>query len=169
MTTVLLALRAAVYMSGFVFVWAWLAVTLRRWDPQLGGPLPAWLQVPGAIAALSGAWLALVCGWYFVARGRGTPAPFDAPREFVATGPYRWVRNPMYVGGLALLAGAALWVRSPAMLVLAAAAALLAHGFVLLYEEPTLRRQFAATYDAYTRRVSRWLPRPPRDPDVEAS
>ncbi len=165
MTTLLVALRAAVYMSGFVFLWGWLAVTLRRWDPQLGGPLPGWLQLPGVIAALGGALLALVCGAYFVARGRGTPAPFDAPREFVATGPYRWVRNPMYVGGLALLAGAALWVRSPAMLLLAAAAGVLVHGFVLYYEEPALRHRFGATYDAYTRRVNRWLPRRPRDDD----
>ncbi|MDH3292622.1 MAG: isoprenylcysteine carboxylmethyltransferase family protein [Gemmatimonadota bacterium] len=163
MTTLLLALRAALYMSGFVFLWGWLAVTLRPWDPALGGPLPAWPQVAGAVVAVGGAALALVCGGYFVARGRGTPAPFDAPREFVATGPYRWVRNPMYVGGLALLAGAALWLRSPAMLLLAAAAGVLVHLFVLFYEEPTLRRLFGTTYEAYTRRVHRWLPRPPRD------
>ena len=36
------------------------------------------------------------------------------------------------------------------------------HVFVLLYEEPTLRATFGAEYDAYCRRVPRWLPRPPR-------
>src|SRR3989475_4958828 len=39
--------------------------------------------------------------------GRGTPAPFDPPRELVATGLYRWVRNPMYLSALLLLVGEA--------------------------------------------------------------
>ena len=41
------------------------------------------------------------CIGTFVTKGQGTPAPFDPPREFVASGPYRYVRNPMYIGALA--------------------------------------------------------------------
>jgi len=157
-----LALRAALYMSGFVLLWGWLAVGARRWDAALGGPLPLWLQRAGGVLAAFGAILGLACGVLFVSRGRGTPAPFDAPRAFVAVGPYRRVRNPMYVGGVALLAGAALWLRSPGMLLFAGIAWLVAHLFVLFYEEPTLRRRFGESYEAYTRRVNRWWPRRPR-------
>lgn len=120
-----------------------------------------WLRAGGVLAAL-GALLGLACAALFVARGRGTPARFDAPRTFVAVGPYRWVRNPMYVGGMAMLAGAALWLRSPGMLLFSAIAWLVAHLFVLFYEERTLRRRFGESYEEYTRRVNRWWPRWPR-------
>ncbi len=164
MTGLRLALRAALYMGCFALLWGWLALAVRGWDPRLGGPLPAWLQPVGAVVALAGGALALWCGCLFVARGHGTPAPFDPPRAFVTEGPYRWTRNPMYVGGLTLLAGGGLWLRSPAILLLAAAAWSLVHLFVTLYEEPRLRRQFGPAYESYARRVNRWLPRRPSSP-----
>ena len=80
--------------------------------------------------------LTLACFACFTVRGRGTPAPFDAPRVFVAVGPYRYVRNPMYIGGIMLLAGLAMLRRSVAILVFAAGWYVLAHLFVILYEEP---------------------------------
>lgn len=54
----------------------------------------AWPAV--AVIAL-GAGLYLWCVWVFAVVGRGTPGPWDAPRRVVATGPYRWVRNPIYL------------------------------------------------------------------------
>jgi protein-S-isoprenylcysteine O-methyltransferase Ste14 len=98
------------------------------------------------------------CVVVFVTAGRGTPAPFDAPRRFVAVGPYRAVRNPMYLGAVSLLTGVGLWIRSPAIVVLAVAGLGLAHVFVLLYEEPTLEREFGREYREYRERVNRWLP-----------
>ena len=53
----------------------------------------------------------------FVVRGRGTPAVFDAPREFVVVGPYKYVRNPMYIGALTLLIGFGLYQHSISILV----------------------------------------------------
>jgi protein-S-isoprenylcysteine O-methyltransferase Ste14 len=156
------ALRAALYASVFIFGWGWLAFAVRPWDASLGGPLPDWFPIPGVMLLLAGACVALLCVVLFVSRGRGTPAPFDAPREFVATGPYRWTRNPMYVGGFGMLLGLALVLRSPAVLLLVAAAAIVLHLFVVTYEEPTLRRQFGAPYEEYLRRVNRWLPTSPR-------
>jgi protein-S-isoprenylcysteine O-methyltransferase Ste14 len=91
--------------------------------------------------------------------GRGTPAPFDPPRQLVVTGLYRYVRNPMYVSALLLLLGEAVLLEAPVLLGYAAGFAFVAHLFVVLYEEPTLRRLFGESYERYRQSVPRWLPR----------
>jgi len=106
-----------------------------------------------------GAAVAISCMAVFVARGRGTPAPFDPPREFVAQGPYKYVRNPMYVGGLGVLAGFGLYQRSLAIVLFALVFLCCAHLFVVFYEEPGLERRFGQSYLDYKRSVNRWLPR----------
>lgn len=156
------ALRALVYMTGFIFLWGWMAMGVRRYDPELGIALPAWTQTLGIPFMLIGGILVLLCAGAFVIWGRGTPAPFDAPREFVALGPYRCVRNPMYIGGGILLSGLGLYERSPSILLLSLLGLLLAHLFVVFYEEPTLRDRFGPTYVNYCARVARWIPRVPR-------
>ncbi|PYO60291.1 MAG: isoprenylcysteine carboxyl methyltransferase [Gemmatimonadetes bacterium] len=98
----------------------------------------------------------------FAVVGRGTPAPFDPPQQLVATGLYRWVRNPMYLSALLLLVGEAMLLEAPVLLGYAAAFFLVTHLFVVLYEEPALQRRFAGSYDRYRQAVPRWLPRRPR-------
>ena len=98
----------------------------------------------------------------FAVVGRGTPAPFDPPQELVATGLYRWVRNPMYLSALLLLVGEAIVLDAPVLLGYAAAFFLVTHLFVVLYEEPALRRKFGDSYDRFRATVPRWLPRRPR-------
>jgi hypothetical protein len=95
----------------------------------------------------------------FVREGRGTPAPIAPTRHLVVSGPFRHVRNPGYVSVLGMVVGQGLVLGNLA--VIAWALGLLAgfHAFVVLYEEPTLRRQFGAEYEEYCRRVPRWLPR----------
>jgi protein-S-isoprenylcysteine O-methyltransferase Ste14 len=94
--------------------------------------------------------------------GKGTPAPFDPPRKLVIRGPYRFVRNPMYIGAGMTLAGAVLFYESLSIFVYTALFFLITHLFVVLYEESTLRLTFGDEYKAYFGRVSRWLPRPRR-------
>lgn len=157
------ALRAAFYSSGFVLLWAWLAVLVRPLDARLLFIIiPAWVRPLGWALAVAGSLLALWCISTFAARGRGTPAPFDPPREFVAVGPYRYVRNPMYIGGFGILFGAGLALRSPSICGLAVLFLLLVHLLVLLYEEPILDNRFGDSYRDYKSSVHRWLPRPPR-------
>ncbi|HEV8267520.1 MAG TPA: PEMT/PEM2 methyltransferase family protein, partial [Thermoanaerobaculia bacterium] len=88
-------------------------------------------------------------------------APFDPPREFVAVGPYRFVRNPMYVGGIALLFGAGLVLGSFSIVLLSFFAFAASHLLVILYEEPVLTRRFGESYVRYKASVSRWLVRRP--------
>ncbi len=98
----------------------------------------------------------------FALVGRGTPAPLDPPRQLVATGLYRWVRNPMYLSALLLLVGESILLEAPVLLRYAVAFFLVTHLFVVLYEEPALRRKFGESYDRYWATVPRWLARRPR-------
>lgn len=153
------ALRALAYATGFVFLWGWIALQARA---VAGGmPLPAGTRPVGVALMAVGGLVALWCIAWFVVAGRGTPAPFDAPRTFVAGGPYRWVRNPMYLGALLVLIGFGLWHSSLSMVLVAVPAAVVVHLFVLGYEEPTLRERFREDYAAYLTRVNRWMPKRP--------
>lgn len=115
-----------------------------------------WLGLPPVVA---GALLYLRCAWGFTAEGRGTPAPFDPPKEVVVRGPYDYVRNPMYVAALLVLCGEAVLFGSALIVAYAAAVFTFFHLWVVAYEEPTLRRKFGESYVEYLRRVPRWLPR----------
>ncbi|MBI4402196.1 MAG: isoprenylcysteine carboxylmethyltransferase family protein [Nitrospirae bacterium] len=125
------------------------------------GEVPAFdlLGLVGLFAIALGWGTLLQCAWDFARSGRGTPAPIDPPRRLVVQGLYRFVRNPMYLGAVTILLGEAALFRSPSLLLYGAACWLGSHLFVLLYEEPTLRRMFGAEYDAYCQTVPRWLPR----------
>ncbi len=116
-------------------------------------------QLAGMLLGAFGATLALTCILTFVFVGRGTPAPFDPPRRLVVGGPYRLVRNPMYLGAGLALAGAAAFYQSLPLLGYAGLFLLISHVFVVLYEEPALRRTFEGNYESYCRRVGRWWPR----------
>ena len=119
----------------------------------------AWEAVP-VIAA--GAALYLWCVWNFASVGRGTPGLWDAPRRVVVAGPYRWVRNPIYIAALLVVLGEAWLFMSLPVLAYAGAMAVFFHLFVTGYEERKLSRRFGASYLEYRRRVPRWIPRPPR-------
>jgi protein-S-isoprenylcysteine O-methyltransferase Ste14 len=155
----LVVLRAALYSSGFVLLWAWLAFMVQPLDAGLRFTLPVWARPLGWTLAVAGALLCLWCISTFATRGRGTPAPFDPPREFVAVGPYRYVRNPMYIGGFGVLFGAGLALQSPSISGLAVVFLLLVHFLVLLYEEPVLTSRFGDSYRYYKASVHRWIPR----------
>ena len=137
----------------------WIALGVRAYDQTLGIALPEWTRAIGIIFMIVGSVLVLICVGIFVARGRGTPAIFDPPREFVALGPYKYVRNPMYVGGFILLSGFGLYHHSVSILALALLLALLFHLFVLWVEEPGLEQRFGSSYRDYKNSVNRWLPK----------
>ena len=153
-------LRASTGAVGFVFFGGptivaglvpWL---LTRWeaDEQLLA-----LRILGIGLLVLGAALVLETTARFAWQGRGTPAPWAPPERFVARGSYRVVRNPMYVGVLALILGQALLLGREILFAWAAAAWLFFHLFVVFEEEPGLRRRFGAEYEAYCARVGRWF------------
>jgi protein-S-isoprenylcysteine O-methyltransferase Ste14 len=160
------AVRAVLWSTGFVLLWGWLAVGALRYDAVLGFELPAVLRPVGIVVGALGALLCLACIATFIVRGRGTPFPLDPPVLFVPTGPYRYVRNPMYIGGALVLAGYGLFQRSATVLLLSAGFLLIMHLFVLFLEEPGLDQRFGPSYIAYKHAVNRWLPRASRQRNV---
>lgn len=116
---------------------------------------------PALLLVGAGFVLYLWCVWQFAHVGRGTPGPWDPAHVFVAVGPYRWVRNPMYIAVLLVIVGQAWLFASPGILVYAFVVAVVVHAFVVAYEEPTLAEQFGSSYTEYRGRVPRWTPRRP--------
>lgn len=157
MFIILRTITYAALFAGVLLVY--LPARLMAWTgftrpASIGGP-----QLIALVLAGAGALTALWCISTFVRVGKGTPAPFDPPRRLVIAGPYRFVRNPMYMGGGLALGGAALYFASLALLIYGAAFLLVCQLFILLYEEPTLRQTFGPEYHAYCHDVRRWLPR----------
>ena len=116
-------------------------------------------QIAGIILGAAGAAFGLSCILAFVFIGKGTQMPLDPPRHLVIRGPYKLVRNPMYVGGGLALIGAALHFESIELLMYGAGLSGIIHLFVVVYEERVLAEKFGPEYDAYCRQVGRWLPR----------
>jgi len=95
----------------------------------------------------------------FAIQGIGTPAPVYPTKHLVVKGSYRHVRNPMYVAVVSLILGQALVFGNVQVLIYGLCAWLAMHLFVLLYEEPTLRRTFCQEYTQFCAHVPRWIPR----------
>jgi protein-S-isoprenylcysteine O-methyltransferase Ste14 len=144
---------------GLVVGWA----PLRWFDRRAHWPeSPGWSHLVGAGLCAVGAVIYLHCLWLFATRGQGTPALFDPPKKLVWRGLYKWVRNPMYLGVLALIAGEAVFFRSGHILVYLVCLACVLQLVVVGYEEDALRTKFGAVYEDYKRAVPRWLPRKPK-------
>jgi len=153
-----LALRSAAWtvaMPGMVagyLPWRYLGV--RDAHVDLSSPV----QLVACVCITLGAALLIACIVEFARSGRGTLSPVDPPRRLVVRGLYRYVRNPMYLSVTTIVLGEALLTRSSALLVYWMIFFGAANLFVIAYEEPFLRRRFGASYEAYTRRVGRWIP-----------
>jgi protein-S-isoprenylcysteine O-methyltransferase Ste14 len=158
--------RGSSLLGSFVFFWiapvtvaGWIPWIITRWiiePPLLGAGAGRWL---GGLLIVAGAAMVVECFARFALEGRGTPAPVAPTESLVVSGLYRHVRNPMYVGVVAAIAGQGLLFGSLALLEYAALVWLAFFAFVMLYEEPYLRRRFGSAYEDYRAHVPRWWPR----------
>lgn len=144
-----------VALSAFVALpYAVLYLTAALPGLELGG----W-RYAGFLAFTPGLVLFYLPVLEFGTKGRGTPAPFDAPKRLIVDGIYGWTRNPMYLGGFLVLLGEGLLFASLPLLVVSATALMLFHVYLVAREEPKLREKFGVRYVEYTESVPRWLPR----------
>ncbi|OGU77416.1 MAG: hypothetical protein A2V93_09515 [Ignavibacteria bacterium RBG_16_34_14] len=159
MKTLFNILRSFIYVPAFILFFGWIALSVRVYDERIGLMLPLWTRPVGIVLITLGGMLGLICVLVFILRGKGTPAVFDPPTEFVAIDSYKYVRNPMYIGGFILLVGFGLYHHSISILILTVILFFLFHLFVVFVEEPGLERRFGESYIGYKNSVNRWIPK----------
>jgi protein-S-isoprenylcysteine O-methyltransferase Ste14 len=119
----------------------------------------AWEKLVAAVLIAAGTVPLVESIWRFVKVGRGTLMPAVPTEHLVVSGLYRYVRNPMYVGVLAALAGETLLIEQRCVVIYWLVVTAIMHLFVVFYEEPTLARRYGAEYAQFKKMVPRWLPR----------
>jgi protein-S-isoprenylcysteine O-methyltransferase Ste14 len=127
-----------------------------RWTP--GTPVRWIAGVAGALLFAAGLALLIWCIRLFGRVGQGTLAPWDPAHKLVASGPYRYVRNPMISSVALMLAGEALFWGSARLGLYLIVFVLVNHLYFILSEEPGLERRFGEPYRDYKAQVPRWIP-----------
>jgi protein-S-isoprenylcysteine O-methyltransferase Ste14 len=124
--------------------------------PWTGG----WVSPVAIVAAIAilGGVVVLLDAFIRFARADGTPAPPMPTGHLVVVGPYRYVRNPMYLAVLTIILGQALLFRSGGTLLYAGIVLVAVVLFVLGYEEPALESEYGDEYREYQRNVRGWVP-----------
>lgn len=140
-------------------MWRFVARQVKTFDKDLKIALPNWTMILGIPILAIGIVLTAICIFQFVNFGQGTFVHLDAPKTFVETGPYRYIRNPMYLGVLLIFIGYSLVYHSFSVLLLALMLFLLAHTIVVYIEEPALKNKFGDDYTKYKESVGRWFPK----------
>jgi protein-S-isoprenylcysteine O-methyltransferase Ste14 len=95
----------------------------------------------------------------FAQFGKGTLAPWSPTKKLVIRGIYRYVRNPMIIGVLAILIGESIAIQSINILIWAGIFFIVNNLFFIIYEEPNLHQKFGDDYKEYRENVPRWIPR----------
>ncbi|TXK20571.1 methyltransferase family protein [Microbacterium wangchenii] len=129
----------------------------QRW--QLSVEFPLAVTVAGwivfALAIALGIWAAVVMS----TRGAGTPLPSDTATRFVVGGPYRFVRSPMALAGIAQGAAVGLMVSSWLVVIYAVCGSLVWNFIVRPHEERDLEARFGGAFRRYREQVRCWWPR----------
>lgn len=138
----------------------WLVTRFQTGTP----PWPLAVRALGVALIVLGGLVNVATFVRFPVEGAGTPFPTDPPssRKVMVGGPYRYVRNPMYVSYFVAIIGEALLLSRPVLFIYLLVVAAFVAGFVRWWEEPTMTKRFGAEYEAYRKQVPGWWPRLPR-------
>jgi protein-S-isoprenylcysteine O-methyltransferase Ste14 len=145
-----------------VVLFPWLIMQFRDGSQ----PWPLAVRVLGVVLIALGGIACVATFAQFAVEGIGTPFPTNPPssRKVMVGGPYRYVRNPMYVSYFVVIIGEALLLSRPVLFIYLVGVAVFVVAFVRWWEEPTMGKRFGAEYEAYLKRVPGWWPRWPRRP-----
>ena len=160
MRNALIATLSTIFLPGGAVVlvpYAILQATAASPIAQLGP-----IEVGSLILAFVGLSMVIWVSIAFVAHGKGTPAPIEPPKIFVARGLYRFLRNPMYFGALLTIFAEAIFFHSAWLMAYGVILWLALHTATVFFEEPQLEGRFGESYRLYKARTPRWFPRPPR-------
>jgi len=133
------------------------AVGLEFTDRAMPIPLSPELRRPVALLTVLAGLAAVGSALILFVRTRQAPEPWKPTPEVILRGPYRFSRNPMYLGMLLLQVGAGLEFDSAWMVALAPLALVLVHYTAVLPEERYLTARFGDAYRQYLSRVPRYL------------
>lgn len=152
------AIKTLLYMGSmhgfFTYYFPWQIASHDPGTVNIG--LLRWLAVPlWSIGTL----IILRCSIDIIRRGRGTPAHLDPPKTLLVTGPYRYVRNPIYLGSLSVHLGTILWFGSLLLIPYVLFFVVAYHILIVFFEEPVLHKMFGAVYEEYVKEVPRWIPK----------
>lgn len=139
----------------------WLAYRLDVYYPVCHIEIGS-LRIIGAVLLVIVVVAYIYCSSILSSRGKGPFVEFDPPREFVSSGPYRWVRNPIVVCVLGMMLASALTWSSTGIFLLFLLTILFTNLQVIILEEPLLRKRFGQEYEEYLKNVPRWIPRRPK-------
>jgi protein-S-isoprenylcysteine O-methyltransferase Ste14 len=117
------------------------------------------IQIIALLAAVLGWGMIIWVSTAFVRLGKGTPIPIEPPRHLVISGLYRYMRNPMYTGALIIILAEALYFRATSLVFYAIGLGVLFQTFLIIFEEPQLKRRFGMEYKQYLETVPRWIPK----------
>lgn len=151
--------RAIVVNIIFAVLVLLLTLAAFHLDTMLGLSLPAaspWLAWP---LMLVGAALIVWASQSLLKHSGATGAPGDPTRSFVALGPYRYMRNPIYLGAALELLGVALFAASPTYLAIALLFFPAIYLYIVKLEEPRTAARLGQPYRQYLKSTPRWLPR----------
>ena len=168
------ALKSTIYTIGFLLIVLGVIPSVFYWiEQRLTTQLPSsviiqsfWIQfrsIVGVAIFSTGLAAYTACSVWLIFHGKSPHVEFDPPKVFVATGPYRYVRNPVVITLILTAIGMAIYFASIGIGLFVVIGMIFAQYQVTRIEEPLLKRRFGVTYEDYCKRVNRWLPKPPVD------
>jgi protein-S-isoprenylcysteine O-methyltransferase Ste14 len=86
-----------------------------------------------------------------------TVMPFETPKQFIKEGPFRYTRNPIYLGMFLMLVGIYVMLGNVANVILLALFVSIMNRLIIVGEEKTLEREFGDKYVEYKASVGRWI------------
>ena len=116
-----------------------------------------WHKYIAIFVFVVGFFIMVNCILQFAIEGRGTLSPIDPTKRLVIKGLYKYSRNPMYVGVVLILIGETIFFTSRSLLGYSVFIFICFNLFVILVEEPRLRRDFSSEYSIYCKKVRRWI------------
>lgn len=117
------------------------------------------MLIIGCLFIILGVGLVIYTNKEFLKIGNGTLAPTAPPKKLVVAGAYRYVRNPMIIGGLMIILGESLIFASIELFILFIVIFSINHVYFVYSEEPGLVKRFGGDYVEYKKNVPRWIPR----------